>query len=288
MIRSERIPERYRIPLETEDGGDLLEFRYSHGGTEKRALVYRPAAAKNCGERKFPAVYLFHGGGDSEESFFGSPAKSPAERTPLVPMLDRMIAEGILAPCFVVTPTYYGSDPGNARVHAGDAAKLTGEFWRELNSSLIPAVDAAFPTVRDRDFRAAGGFSMGAEATWNVLAKGAETVRYYLPMSGDFWAVEVKGGATHPAETSDALIDGIKKQGLGPGDYEIFAATGTGDIAWDAMSAMVNELLGRRPWFSPSEDGGNLSWCVSEGWHAYEWCWDYIAAALPKFFPAGK
>ncbi|MBQ3861218.1 MAG: hypothetical protein II779_11865, partial [Clostridia bacterium] len=79
MIRSERIPERYRIPLETGDGGDLLEFRYSHGGTEKRALVYRPAAAKNCGERKFPAVYLFHGGGDSEESFFGSPAKSPAE-----------------------------------------------------------------------------------------------------------------------------------------------------------------------------------------------------------------
>ena len=95
MIRSERIPERYRIPLETEDGGDLLEFRYSHGGAEKRALVYRPAAAKNCGERKFPAVYLFHGGGDSEESFFGSPAKSPAERTPLVPMLDRMIAEGL-------------------------------------------------------------------------------------------------------------------------------------------------------------------------------------------------
>ena len=112
MIRSERMPERYRIPLETGDGGDLLEFRYSHGGAEKRALVYRPAAAKNCGERKFPAVYLFHGGGDSEESFFGSPAKSPAERTPLVPMLDRMIAEGILAPCFVVTPTYYGSDPG--------------------------------------------------------------------------------------------------------------------------------------------------------------------------------
>ena len=82
--------------------------------------------------------------------------------------------------------------------------------------------------------------------------------------------------------------NGIRKQGLGPGDYEIFAATGTGDIAWDAMSAMVNELLGRKPWFSPSEDGGNLSWCVSEGWHAYEWCWDYIAAALPKFFPAEK
>ena len=213
MIRSERIPERYRIPLETGDGGDLLEFRYFHGGAEKRALVYRPVAAKNCGERKFPAVYLFHGGGDSEESFFGSPAKSSAERTPLVPMLDRMIAEGILAPCFVVTPTYYGSDPGNARVHAGDAAKLTGEFWRELNSSLIPAVDAAFPTVRDRNARAAGGFSMGAEATWNVLAKGAETVRYYLPMSGDFWAVEVKGGATHPSETCDALIDGIRNDG---------------------------------------------------------------------------
>lgn len=292
-----RIPDRYREPLPPEKSGALIPFAYLDRTTPRRALVYLPRGYGENPERKYPVLFLMHGGGGDEEEFFGG----LEGRTPLKTMLDRMIDEGAVRPPIVVTPTFNrpafkrpafirpageGVDPDAARVHAGDAAALTAVFWRELEESLIPAVDAAFRTEGSRDFRAFGGFSMGAEATWSVLCRGGTCVRYYLPMSGDFWAVSVKGGKDHTAETCDRLIEGIRARGLEPEDYRVFAVTGEQDIACEAMRPMVEELLRRAPWFRSADEGGGLTWCLSPGWHAYEWCWDYIAMALPEFFPA--
>ena len=281
-MNTTRIPERYRIPR--EGGGTLEEFHYEYGGEKKRALVYLPEAAGSDPGRRFPTLTLFHGGGDSEDSFFGGLEGA----SPFKPMLDCMIAEGTVAPVIVAAPTYYHRDTEGAKKHAGDAMLLTEAFHREVNEALFPALDAAYPTIPDRDCRAVGGFSMGAEATWSMLAWGGQNVRYYLPMSGDFWAVAVKGGLDFTSETCDRLIEGIRTSGLRPSDYEVFAATGTEDIAYPAMRPMVEELLTRAPWFTPAEDGGNLAWAVSPGWHGYEWCWDYLAMALPRFFPPEK
>ena len=286
MSEWKRIPERYRVPADPGTGGTLEAFSYEDRGIGRRALVYLPRACHKDPALRCPVLYLMHGGGGNEEEFFGGVAGS----TPLKSMLDRMIEEGAVSPVIVVTPTFNrpaeeGVDPEAVRVHAGDAAALTAVFWRELEESLIPAVDRAFPTEGTRDARAFGGFSMGAECTWSVLCRGGRAVRYYLPMSGDFWAVSVKGGKDHTAETCDRLIEGIRANGLRPEDYRVFAATGEEDIACEAMRPMVGELMNRAPWFRDAEEGGNLTWRLSPGWHAYEWCWDYIALALPVFFP---
>ena len=283
-----RIPEEFLVPVEPGKGGTIRAFAYRDRGADRRALVYLPRAYEEDPRLRCPTVYLMHGGGGDEEEFFGG----IEGKTPLKTLLDRMIDRGRIRPLIVVTPTFCrpadeanGTDPERVRVHAGDAAALTAVFWRELGESLIPAVDAAFRTVADRSARAFGGFSMGAEATWSVLCRGGRFVKYYLPMSGDFWAVSVKGGKDHTAETCDALIDGIRENGLSPDDYRVYAATGTEDIAYEAMRPMVEELLRRAPWFKDAEDGGNLTWRVSPGWHAYDWCWDYIFWGLPEFFP---
>ena len=286
MSEWKRIPGRYREPAEPEKSGTLREFAYTDRGTPRRALVFLPNGYEEEGERRYPVLFLMHGGGGNEEEFFGG----LNAKTPLKPMLDRMIGEGLVRPLIVVTPTFNrpadeGVNSDAVRAHAGDAAALTAVFWRELEESLIPAVDAAFRTEGNRDFRAFGGFSMGAEATWSVLCRGGAAVRYYLPMSGDFWAVSVKGGKDHTAETCDRIIDGIRERGLSPEDYRVFAVTGEQDIAYEAMKPMTEELLSRAPWFRSADEGGNLTWRVSPGWHAYEWCWDYIALALPEFFP---
>ncbi len=279
-----RIPERYRVPVEEGTGGSLEELTYTFEGLKRRALVRLPRAYREEPDRRFPVCFLMHGGGGSEDEFFGGLEK----KSPLAHMLDRMTEEGVIRPLIVVTPTFYRPAEGNdpAKTHAGDAMALTETYWRELNGALIPAVDAAFRTEADRNSRAFGGFSMGAEATWSVLCRGGTSVRYYIPMSGDFWAVSVKGGKDHTAETCDRLIEGIRENGLTAADYEIFAATGTEDIAYEAMKPMVEELLTRAPWFSDGDCGGNLIWKVSPGWHAYEWCWDYLMLALTRFFPA--
>lgn len=288
-----RIPEEYLVPVEPGKGGTIRSFAYADRGLARRALVYLPRAYEEDPALRCPTVYLMHGGGGDEEEFFGG----TEGRTPLKTLLDRMIEGGLIRPLIVVTPTFTrpkeegadGPDPERVRVHAGDAAALTAVFWRELGESLIPAVDRAFRTIPDRSARAFGGFSMGAEATWSVLCRGGQYVKYYLPMSGDFWAVCVKGGKDRTEETCGALIDGIGKSGLSPEDYRIYAATGTEDIAYEAMRPMVEELLRRAPWFKSADEpeGGNLTWRVSPGWHAYDWCWDYIFRGLPAFFCGG-
>ena len=279
-----RVPPEFREPMPTGKGGRIEEFFYEDAGVRRRALAYLPAGFGADAQARYPVFYLMHGGGGSEDDFLGG----IEGKKPLVPILDHLIAEGRLCPLIVVTPSFYrpvpaGEDP--AKKHAGDAASLTGSFWRELNESLIPAVDARYPTQAAREARAFGGFSMGAEATWSVLCYGGQKVRYYLPMCGDFWAVSVKGGKDHTAETCDRLIGGMQASGLAPGDYVVFAATGTNDIACEAMQPMVEELMGRAPWFSDGDRGGNLTWRLSPGWHAEDWCWDYMALALPEFFP---
>ncbi len=275
MIESKKTPAEYLSPASA--AGELRELFYEFEGERKRALAYLPAAAKEDPARRFPTVYLCHGGGGSEDDFFGG----VEGKSGLTHVLDHLIGDGVLAPVLVVTPTYYRRGTENALVHAGAAMHLTEVFHREFISALIPAVEAALPAIPDRDHRAFGGFSMGAEATWSTLAWGGRAARYYLPMSGDFWAVAVKGGADFTSETCCRLIEGMREGGMKPGDCFVFAATGTHDIAYPAMRPMVEELLKRAPWFGP----GNLIWCVSDGWHAYDWCRDYIAQALPVFFP---
>ena len=275
MIESERVPAEMLAP--TSPAGEIRELFYEFEGERKRALVYLPAAAKASPEKRFPTVCLCHGGGGSEDDFFGG----VEGKSGLTHVLDNLINEGKLSPVLVVTPTYYHRGTENALVHAGAAMTLTETFYREFEAAVIPAVEAAFPAIPDRDHRVVGGFSMGAEATWSTLAYGGRAARYYLPMSGDFWAVAVKGGENHTDETCCVLIEAMEKAGLEPGSFTVFAATGMHDIAYPAMRPMVEELLRRAPWFTPE----NLIWCVSDGWHAYDWCRDYIAQALPVFFP---
>ena len=278
-MKSQKTPQRYSFPM--ENGGRITEFFYEYEGERKRALVYLPRAVDLEPDERFPVFTLCHGGGGSENDFLGG----IEGKTTLKSVFDHLIAEEILAPTIVVTPTYARRNSEDARFQLDAAQSLTERFWKEWKNALIPAVDAAFPTIADRDGRAFGGFSMGAEATWSALAWGGDAARYYLPMSGDFWVVSIKGGADHTSETCDRLIAAMEQNGLKPGDCEVFAATGTNDIAYSAMRPMVEELFTRAPWFGDVEKGGNLCWCVSDGAHSYEWCVDYMAQGLPRFFP---
>ena len=66
-----RIPERYRFPVEDGRGGTVEEFFYADSGVKRRALVYLPRAYREEPERRFPVCFLMHGGGGSEDEFFG-------------------------------------------------------------------------------------------------------------------------------------------------------------------------------------------------------------------------
>lgn len=282
-------PEAWYAPC--EKAGTLRRFWYTsetydetHRAIDKDALVYLPHGYEN-GEQRYPVLFLMHGGGgDSNEFFGGEEAK-----TPLKNLLDHAIAAGYAPPMIVVTPTYLVPGWEEARHQIGIAQQLTHRFPTELRQNLIPAIDAAFRTLPTREARAFGGFSMGGETTWSVMAACTQQICTFVPLSGDYWAVALKGGKDYPEQTADALTVALAASGTALGDFRVLAFTGDRDIAYEALDPMIRSLAKRTDWFryADSPADGNLCYCVKEnGWHTYDACYEYLYLALPWLFVA--
>ena len=146
----------------------------------------------------------------------------------------------------------------------------------------MPLIDSKYRTIADREHRAFGGFSMGAETTWEVMLNCLDIVKHYMPLSGDCWIVEQKGGATFPEKTSQLMREAVKDEGFGDMSYNVFAFTGDKDIAFPALSAQIKAML------ADGWDNGNDkrlrfgSW--EEGVHWYPYIYEYIYNILPDVF----
>ena len=262
----------YTTRTDTPDGQSLT----------KRALVYLPHGYDDKPECRYPVLYLMHGGGGDENEVFGGFEGATALKN----VLDNAIATGHTCPFIVVAPTYMVEGIDAARRSIEVAVRLTHRFPQELVNDLIPAVDAAFRTVPERHARAFSGFSMGGETTWSVAAQALTHVGSIIPLSGDYWAMGLRGGETYPEETVDALLDAIRSQGIPPQECRIMAFTGDQDIAFPALRPML-EALARRNVFSLRETpvDGCLTWCVKPaGQHTYDDCWEYLWLAMPRLF----
>ncbi len=281
------LPSGLRNPCSTP--GRLTDITYAtetydddHRPLTKRALVYLPHGYEDDPARRYPVLYLMHGGGGDENEVFGG----LEGRTALKNVLDNAIAAGHAAPFIVVAPTYTVQGMEAARQSIEVAVKLTHRFPTELVSDLIPAIDAAFRTMPDRHARAFSGFSMGGETTWSVAVEALQALWCCAPLSGDYWCMGLKGGKDFPEETAGVIVDRIRQQGVAP-DFRIMAFTGDKDIAFEALSHMMAALARRTDFFVPADtpDGGNLIWCLKpDGWHTYDDCWEYLYLAMPWLF----
>jgi len=95
--------------------------------------------------RRYPVLYLLHGGGASKDEW---PAYG------LIDVVDRLIAASDIGPMIVVLPQ---GDMGYWVNQVND-----GPHWGDyLTHDVVGNVDATFRTVPDRDHRVIGGLSMG-------------------------------------------------------------------------------------------------------------------------------
>lgn len=287
-MRFSPLPDGMRQPC--SQPGRLQEITYptstydaENRALVKRALVYLPHGYDENVSLRYPVLYLMHGGGGDENEVFGGLEGTTALRH----VLDNAIARGRMKPMIVVAPTYTVSGMEAARRSIDVAVQLTHRFPTELVRDVIPAVDAAFRTVPDRRMRAFSGFSMGGETTWSVLTEALREIWCFVPMSGDYWAIALKGGKDFPEETADVILQRVQDSGVAPQDCRIIAFTGDKDIACEAMAPMVEALGRRRTFFTPGDgpEEGNLVWCLKEnGWHTYDDCWEYLYLAFPFLF----
>ncbi len=262
-------------------------------GARKYALIYLPYGYDDDLERRYPILYLMHGG-------LGNPDAWP-DSCPIKNALDRGIAAGEVTPMIAVFPSFYvhGSRPyvpGHVDTDFEHGSVLTFQK-EELTQRLLPAVEGAVRGYAEgvspealkaaRKYRGFGGFSMGGVNTRYAFSLHLDYFSTFLPLSGDSWAMGVKGGSDKPAETAAQLRECALASGVAPEDFAIFAATGTKDIAYPNMLPQIEAMKALDDVFRFSEDygQGNLHWLAGEDMvHSYSDAVQYVYNFLPWLF----
>ena len=266
---------------------DYTATSYATGQTTGRyAYVYLPYGYDTDTQRRYNVLYLMHGGGGSEETYFGG----AGQESTLKRVADNMIERGDIRPCIIVTPSFYLPDDGNTSV--SNSAEAVREFPGELVNSLMPAVESTYRTYalntttdglrQSRRHRAFSGFSMGSVCTWHVFCNALAYFHDFVPLSGDCWAIATQGGRSHPEETAQYLADAITRQGMTPRDFYLHIMTGSDDIAEPMLTAQTNAMRQLPQFtFSPDKQTGNAYYGVLDGGvHTFSYDLQYIYNAL--------
>ena len=156
-------------------------------GTWRHALVYLPPGYDEQVKRRYPVLYLQHGGGEDETGWVRQGRANF--------ILDNLIAAGSTQPMIVVMaygyarragqpiPDLTGKPPGSPE-RAKAMLDMASAFEADVTEALIPFVDSTFRTTADRDHRAMAGLSMGGMQTFHVTLRHLDLFSYIGGFSG--------------------------------------------------------------------------------------------------------
>ena len=124
-------------------------------GGVRDAYVYTPPGYETDPDRRYPVLYLLHGGGDDARGW------SLVGRADMI--MDNLLAEGKAQPAIIVMPN------GQAVPRSGSIEDLrtrnTPLFEQDLLTDVMPLVESAYRIQADREHRAMAGLSMGGGQT---------------------------------------------------------------------------------------------------------------------------
>ncbi|EHI99146.1 carbohydrate-binding family 9 [Clostridium sp. DL-VIII] len=262
---------------------DTYDYSRRKQSIRKYAYVYLPYGYDiDNSDKKYDIFYIMHGWTMTAEDFFsfGNPRMKN--------LLDHMIEDEMIKPTIVVTPTF---DPYNQPNDFSKSVRELKVFHKELVNELIPAVESTVRTFarttdesglkKSREHRAFGGFSLGAVTTWFTFVHNLDYFKYYLPMSGDCWILQVYGGMYQPKETAQYLRNLVHNSEYNDKDFYIYGAIGTRDVILRQMDPQMHEMMKLTDTFNE----GNVCYQLkSGGVHNLEAVMEYVYNGLPHFF----
>jgi enterochelin esterase family protein len=149
-------------------------------GKARRTVVYTPPGYESSNKR-FPVLYLLHGGMGDEDSWLGN------GRAPQI--VDNLIAAGKILPMIVVIPNVNASQTASSDYIQEDEPQgsfFNMDFPDSLVTDLIPFIDRTFRTRPGSPNRAVAGLSMGgAHALWAAF-RHPDTFGWVESMSGGY------------------------------------------------------------------------------------------------------
>ena len=156
-------------------------FSKTTGGW-RRAMVYTPPDYDKHPTDRYPVLILQHGSGEDETGW------TRQGRAQFI--LDNLIAAGKAKPMIVVMDRGYAIRSGAPAAATGSSAwqqDLFGAFSAfedVVIQDLIPAIDATYRTIPDREHRAMAGLSMGGMQALFITLQHPDLFAYVASLSG--------------------------------------------------------------------------------------------------------
>ena len=185
--------------------GDLREVYYYSKTNDamRHCFIYTPASYDTDLNKRYPVLYLQHGGGENEHGW--------AEQGKTALIMDNLIAAGLAEEFIVVMDNGTWSMPRpaaapqgapqgapQARPQGGPMGMPAGwadGFKNTLINDIIPMVDAKYRTIADKEHRAMAGLSMGAMQTKSIT----------MSVNDVFSKIGLFSGGTISAEEADSV-----------------------------------------------------------------------------------
>ena len=171
--------------------GDLKAVWYDSptvGASQRRMFIYTPPGYDKS-NKKYPVMYLLHGGGGDEEVW--------VNRGRANYIIDNLIASGKAEPMIVVITNGDVNNIGSVldrpafqqkKDNTGIGAMAAGVFEKSLVKDVIPYIESNYRVIADADHRAITGFSMGGFHTQNVTNANPTMFKYIGVMSMGLWS----------------------------------------------------------------------------------------------------
>jgi len=183
--------------------GQVREIPYfsKSNNSMRRCFVYTPPGYDENATKRYPVLYLQHGGGEDETGW------SQQGRANLI--MDNLIAEGKATPFIIVMdngswamprmerPAQQATPPQGERPRQGERpagnwppSGWADGFQKTLLEEIIPMIDASFRTLADQPHRAMAGLSMGGMQTHSITLAHPEVFSHVGMFSGGSYSLE--------------------------------------------------------------------------------------------------
>ena len=184
----------------------------------RTCYVYLPAEYEQNPAKRYPVLYLQHGGGEDETGWMRQ------GRADII--LDNLIAEKKATPMLIVC------DYGQA-----------GDFAQILLNETIPTIDANYRTLPDAKHRAMAGLSFGGGQSWSIGLRHPEVFTSIGVFSSGMFG-GVGRGAYAPFSVESQLPELLAKPDAFNAVHDVFyISCGEGDPRIEPTRAAVGALL---------------------------------------------
>ena len=193
--------------------------------TMRRCFVYTPPCYNKNPEKRYPVLYLQHGGGENETGW------SNQGHANLI--LDNLLADGKAEPFIIVMDNGTWAFPrpaqGEAAPRRQEGAPWPPTGWADgfkntLLNDIIPMIDANYRTLADAEHRAMAGLSMGAMQTRVITLAHSDVFSQVGMFSGGSIGLEDLEGAPAFKDNNKLLFIGYGSRELESGRYNMGGA----------------------------------------------------------------